>query len=381
MANISASRRMDGQPLSVLVFTPLGQGGRGGIDRLMDELRRHFESSASEIRVRFITTRGSGQLALSPSFLFCAIMQLIWYSFVGKVDVLHINLSLKGSALRKLTIGMVARIVNIPYVVHLHGASFDKYWDQASAPVSRAINRFFEQSAAVIVLGSFWAKYVSQKCPVVSSLIFIVPNATHAASTAKPSRPGGAPLEILFLGELGARKGVPQLVSALGRICDHAPWHATLAGNGDIDATRDQIRVMGLERRITVPGWVDDKGVQNLLLNADILVLPSFDENLPMSLIEGCAHGLAIIATPVGATGDIIQQEQTGILVPPGDVDALASALRRLLSDAELRVRLGKNARALHADMLEIGKYVERLISIWRMAASSGDARRHVKRS
>jgi glycosyltransferase involved in cell wall biosynthesis len=83
----------------------------------------------------------------------------------------------------------------------------------------------------------------------------------------------------------------------------------------------------------------------------------------------------------VGATGDIIQQEQTGILVPPGDVDALASALRRLLLDAELRVRLGKNARALHADMLEIGKYVERLISIWRMAASSGDARRHVKRS
>ena len=77
---------------------------------------------------------------------------------------------------------------------------------------------------------------------------------------------------------------------------------------------------LGLVSRVAVPGWVGSDGVERLIANSSILVLPSFVENLPMSVIEGMAAGLAVVATPVGAVEEIIEHEKTGLLIPPGDV-------------------------------------------------------------
>jgi glycosyltransferase involved in cell wall biosynthesis len=89
-----------------------------------------------------------------------------------------------------------------------------------------------------------------------------------------------------------------------------------------------------------------------------------------MSVIEAMAAGLAVVTTPVGAIEDIISNGETGLLVPPGDIDALTAALLRLLEDAALRRRLGEAARAAHAERLAIGPYVARLEAIWREVAN-----------
>ncbi|MFY9658503.1 MAG: glycosyltransferase, partial [Methylocystis sp.] len=123
---------------------------------------------------------------------------------------------------------------------------------------------------------------------------------------------------------------------------------------------------LGLEERIELPGWVGPEEARRLLAEADILVLPSRDENLPMSVIEGMANGLAVVTTPVGAIEDIIIPEETGLLVPPGDARALAGALQRLILAPDLRAKLGSSARAFHAQHLEISAYYRRLLEIWR---------------
>jgi glycosyltransferase involved in cell wall biosynthesis len=115
---------------------------------------------------------------------------------------------------------------------------------------------------------------------------------------------------------------------------------------------------------------VGPQGVADLLAQAHILVLPSFDENLPMSVIEGMAHELAIVTTPVGAVEDIIEDGVTGLLVPPGDAKALARALTRLITDTALRKALGRAAGAFHEEHLEIERYVVRLQRIWSETAS-----------
>ena len=81
------------------------------------------------------------------------------------------------------------------------------------------------------------------------------------------------------------------------------------------------------------------------------------------------AHGLGIVTTPVGAVADIIIDGGTGLLVPPGDTPALASALRRLVTDRALRANLGEAARAFHRHHLDIDAYVETLLQIWTDAA------------
>jgi len=90
-----------------------------------------------------------------------------------------------------------------------------------------------------------------------------------------------------------------------------------------------------------------------------------------MSVIEGMAAGLAVVATPVGAVEDIIKDEKSGLIVPPGDVPALANALQRLIEDPELLKRLGDRARRFHETNLDITSYAARLSLIWRHVRSS----------
>ena len=128
----------------------------------------------------------------------------------------------------------------------------------------------------------------------------------------------------MFLGYLSARKGVPELLEALASPALAAlRWRATLADGGPVDEFRGRSADLGLADRVTLPGWIDQPTATALCAAADILVLPSHAEGLAMSPLEGLAHGLAVMATPVGAHGEVIEPEQCGLLVPPGDIPAL----------------------------------------------------------
>ena len=141
-----------------------------------------------------------------------------------------------------------------------------------------------------------------------------------------------------------------------------------------MEHTRGELARCGLAERVRLTGWVGPDEAETLLETADVLVLPSFDENLPMSVIEGMGHALAVVTTPVGAVADIIEDGETGLLVPPGDVDRLADALARLVADPGLRLQLGSRARAFHRAHLNIDAYLPRLMQIWRMAAAERQA-------
>lgn len=355
-------------PLRVLIVTPLGKGGMGGIDRIMDEVAEQIEATTpSGLTVSFGVTRGQGNIVWSPFLLARIIVGVAGHPFGYGPDVVHVNLSSHGSTWRKLVVTRVLRLLGIPYVIHLHGSGFREFWNRAGLPLSSQIRAMFAGAACVIVLGQVWSAYIRSRVPEIAGRIRILPNATPVA----PERQRGAdqPVVILFLGLVGARKGVPQLVDALTRLGARNDWCAVIAGNGAVEQTRAVLAERGLAERVTMPGWVGPADVTRLLAAADILVLPSFEENLPMSVIEGMAHGLAVVTTPVGATEDIIRDDETGLLVPAGDVEALTAALTRLLSDRGLRQRLGDAARAFQRDHLEIGGYVERLVGIWRSVA------------
>jgi glycosyltransferase involved in cell wall biosynthesis len=84
-----------------------------------------------------------------------------------------------------------------------------------------------------------------------------------------------------------------------------------------------------------------------------------------MVILEAFAHGIAVVATPVGAVPEVIEDGRNGLLIPVGDVDALAHALRRLIEDPLMRARLGEAARRDHAERYEIGGYIKRLTQVW----------------
>jgi glycosyltransferase involved in cell wall biosynthesis len=176
---------------------------------------------------------------------------------------------------------------------------------------------------------------------------------------------------ILFLGCLETRKGVPELIEALGSLAGHPGWTAVLAGNGAVEETRAALASHGLADRVTVPGWLDPAGTAAALANADLLVLPSRAENLPMAVIEGCAHGIPAVATAVGSVPDLVVHGETGWLVPVGDAQALAAALAEAIADPAECSRRGAAAQRLHAERLTLSACRHRLMGLWAAAAQA----------
>lgn len=228
------------------------------------------------------------------------------------------------------------------------------------------IRLMFRRAKRIIVLGSAWRKFVCEEIGVNREQVIVLHNSVPVP--VLPSRkPPPRHCRILFLGRLGTRKGVPELLQALAtdRVAS-LEWTAILAGDGDIEHYKKMAAELNLDDRIQFPGWVGPEVVSNYLKNADILALPSHREGLPMSVLEGMAYGVAIITTPVGAVTEAIDDGISGLLVQPGDVNALSHALTRVLTDTKLRCSLSRAARKSFIERFDVHNLSIQLTKLYR---------------
>lgn len=360
-------------PLSVYLATPYGQDGMGGIDRLNDAIiegiERHPELG---VRCQRLVTRGKGSLWAAQGIFAGALVRLALAAARGDVSLLHIHLSVRGSSYRKAVLARLARLLGVPYVVHLHGTDYKDFWHQTNGVLRAELGRMFDGSAGILVLGTYWAKVVGELQPSAIPKITVLPNATVSVVPRPPNeRAEPAMARITFLGQLGKRKGSSDLLEALARLNTLPGWTATLAGDGPVAETRQQVEVMGLAGRVQVPGWISTAERTALLDKTDMLVLPSYAENLPMVILEAFAHGVPVISTPVGAIPEVVVPGRNGLLFEPGDVPALAGAIRQLIESPGLRREMGKAARQDHAAKFEMERYLTRLAGWWTGIAAS----------
>lgn len=157
------------------------------------------------------------------------------------------------------------------------------------------------------------------------------------------------PTRILSLGQVSPRKAYHVLVEAMAGLAD-LDFSVTIAGNVSRDpqtarALTEQIARTGLADRIALAGAVDEEVLARLYAEADLFAFPSLYEGYGMALADAMAWGLPIVATTGGAIPEVVPLE-AGLLVPPGDAAAFASALRTVLSDNTLRERLAAGAHA-----------------------------------
>jgi glycosyltransferase involved in cell wall biosynthesis len=153
----------------------------------------------------------------------------------------------------------------------------------------------------------------------------------------------------LSVGSLVPRKGHDVLVSALAKVAD-LDWRLTIVGPRDRDPATTaqleaQIAALGLARRITLAGAVTPDRLAEFYAAADVFVLASRFEGYGMAFAEAASCGLPMIGTATGAIPDMIRPG-AGLLVPPDDIEALAAALRRLITDRALREHLAAAALA-----------------------------------
>lgn len=354
---------------TVLIVVPGGLEHGGGIARQMGYFLRAHHDSKQRLHYRVIDSRGPWFLGSSPLHIISSIAYFgrailtLSRACLSSPCVAHVNITGRGSTLRKVILLMIGRALGLRYVLHVHDYDYAEYYRSQRAFLQKLIATTFRRADAVIVLGRQALETISETLQLSEDRMVILHNAVPdpAPRLDRRSVPG-TPCRLLFLGYLSDRKGVANLLKALASpAVKHLRWQATLAGDGPIDMYRDVANELGILGSLSFPGWLDQRSVNELCAGADALVLPSYAEGLAMSVLEGLSHGLAVITTPVGAHSEVIEPEVSGLLVPPGDIPALADALVRVIQDEGLRSRLARGARARFLEKFDVRRYAVRL--------------------
>jgi glycosyltransferase involved in cell wall biosynthesis len=174
---------------------------------------------------------------------------------------------------------------------------------------------------------------------------------------------------VLYVGTVMPRKGVTELVRALGSVAEREDVptpRAILAGENTLDEeytarVEELIAELGLERNVELMGFVDAADLPALYALADAFVVSSLEEGFGMTAVEAMAAGTPVVGTQVGGIPTIIEDGKQGRLVEPGDAAALADALAEVLGDPEIRERMAEQARQRARDFSweAVGEQVE----------------------
>lgn len=355
---------------SILVVSPGGAASTGGICRMVRDMVRAWNGgeNARRLPMRVIDSGGMTRRSrMAPHFAVSLVRAAIACAR-GEASLLHVHVAAGGSVLRKGCFVAAARCFGVPALLHMHGADFVEFHDNLSAPLRWAVAALFRRADAVVVLGPRAAAHARHALGVRRERIHVLPNAVPVTD---PAQVRGAPgrLRLVFLGALSERKGLDTLLAALASpaLAGH-DWRLTAVGNGDRKQWRGEVIRLGLAHRVDLPGWMEGEGARALLAGADLLVLPSRQEAMPMAILEAMAAGVPVVATEVGEIPDLVLDGATGLLVPAGDADALAAAIARLLASPAERARLGRCARVRQRAMFALDRYPERLADIYRAA-------------
>lgn len=238
----------------------------------------------------------------------------------------------------------LARWRGVPVVLHVHGARFDDFLDGLSGPKRALARRIARRADRVVVLSEEWRDKLAQRLP--GARLEIVANGVAEPARVDVERQDNR-LTVLFLGNLCRRKGVWDLLASVAHLPDDV--RVVLVG-GEEDpgigaALNQRIAAEGLGERIEWVGPAVGEAKLRWLSAADLFVLPSYAEGVPISMLEALAAGLPAVLTPVGGIPSVLTADVHALFVPPGDPVALAGAIARLAASPELRATLGAAAR------------------------------------
>jgi glycosyltransferase involved in cell wall biosynthesis len=267
----------------------------------------------------------------------CSLLALVRWCGTPGPRIVHVHMAARGSMYRKACVVVVARLMQRPVVLHLHAGPGDltEFIERLGRPRRLVLRKTFRLATCVLSVSASGAETLRRL--LVDLDVTVVPNAPPSVSSAARSN-GAAPAgaaTVLFLGGFDdPAKGGAVLLEALPGLLATAPGaNVVLAGPGEPPSR--------LPERASWRGWLDSSQRDAALDGADVFVMPSLSEGMPMALLEAMARGLPIVATRVGGVPELLTDGVDALLVEPGEAAELAAAVAELVGDPERRSALG----------------------------------------
>lgn len=273
-------------------------------------------------------------------------VSLIWKLLTdSSIEIVHIHSASGSSFWRKSIAIKIAKSMGKKVIFHCHGGGFRDFRDSSPAKVDAILSKV----DSVVCLSSEWKTYFES---IGCKNVIVIKNVIGEPKIETTESDGLA--HFLFLGLICDNKGIFDTLEAitehkdelLGKIVLH------IGGNGQTEKLTRQIKELGLEQLVHFEGWVDKEKKCRLLNLADVYILPSYIEGVPISILEAEAYHKPVITTNVGGIPSIVRDNESGLFVTPGNRDEIYQAIKTLTDDKPLRKKLGETGYDISKDYL-----------------------------
>lgn len=343
--------------IGTVVHTLLGARALRGVD-----LRYHTTVAADGSRGHKARSMAAGLLRFQARL-------------AAGADLVHIHVADGPSVWRKAIYAAESHAVGLPVCLHGH---FTGLVEAAAAqPALAALcRRLFGGAARVFVLSADMQRQVATLSGGRARTEILHNPCPPDGFDPRP-RPPEAPPTVLFMGRVGHRKGIFDLVAAWPQVRAAVPAARLLvAGDGELDRLRAAVAAAGVDDAVEILGWVRGEARLAAYRRATVFCLPSYAEGLPMGVLEAMGAGLPVVSTAINGTPDAVQHGETGLLHAPGDRAALAAHLRALLGDPRRAAQMGAAGYARVVTDFDPERQAARLRAVWEAVVAAHPTRR-----
>jgi glycosyltransferase involved in cell wall biosynthesis len=315
----------------------------GGIATLENLLLTYQPSG---FQVQHITSHDEGSV-IYRLLVFCWSLTVLFKNLLFyRPNLIHLHLSERASVYRKIIYTMIAKQFRIPVLIHANGAEFDTFFEGLSPQYQRWVSSGLRQCHSLIAVTKVWQQYYINQVGLDCNQVLVLPNPAKLP-TSVPNRENALVVKLVFLGRVGSRKGAFDLIQAFASLPPEARNKSTLimAGDGDLQKAQQLIDELNLAEHVKLLGWIGPAQRDTLLENANVFILPSYSEGLPLAMIEAMGWELPVISTPVSGIPEVIASGYNGLLVEPGNVQQLAQSMQTLIENEPIRLSMGRAAR------------------------------------
>lgn len=330
----------------------------GGMSSVM---KNYINSGLSKkLNLIYISTNIESKLIKKLNWMIKGLVKYILN--IRGVHIVHIHMAERGSFYRKSIYIIIAKLLKKKVVVHFHGAEFDEFYYEESNNIERKyITYILNKADTHIALGEEWKSKIKK---YTSAPIIVLNNAVR---TLKENVYTNKSVNITMLGRLERRKGTFDLLDIADEIIsEFNTVNILLAGDGDLSKVKELVSTKVHKDNIKVFGWVNKEQIKEILSNTLIFTLPSYNEGMPMAILEAMSFGVPLVVSDVGGIPSVVEHNTNGYLIKAGDKSDLKESLLKLLHNKEKREYMSLNNFNKINNDFNLHKNIDKLYELYK---------------
>lgn len=320
----------------------------GGIASVVKCYYREWQKNRNEIEIIFLKTSYYKDKKAAYEFFmfFNSLLKALFILTTKKISIVHIHTSSGFSFLRKSFFVIISKIYLKKVIFHIHASTFYNFFLNKNSLLKFYIHKILKISDLIITLCHDWEVKLKTKYSNINVITLYNPIVIRQRAHRKDYEQANS-LKILFMGFLIPSKGIFDILKIAKKLYDINVNNIKfiIAGKGELEkALIKFINANSLNEIVKYVGWVADQKKYDLLESADIFLLPSYNEGMPISILEAMSYSMPIISTRIAGIPDLVNNGKNGFLCNPGQVDEISKIILFLNNNKSLLNAMAKNS-------------------------------------